>query len=66
MTIVDGLVVIGIFIAFGFLILTQLRKKSPNLLEGVKGWFREKPNILNMENNKDKMEQIYQGKRWGM
>ena len=66
MTLMDGLIVIGIFMAFGFLILTHIRKKNPNLLEGLKDWFREKPAIINQENEKEKMEQIYQGKRWGM
>ena len=66
MTLIDGLVVIGIFIGFGFLIISHLKKKNPNLLEGIKTWFKEKPDMINQENAKEKMEQIYQGKRWGM
>ena len=66
MTLIDGLVVIGIFIGFGFLIISHMRKKNPNLLEGIKTWFREKPELINKEETKEKMEQIYQGKRWGM
>ena len=66
MTLMDGLVVLGIFAAFGFMILSHMRKKNPNLLEGVKNWFREKPEIINKENTQEKMEQIYHKKRWGM
>lgn len=66
MTLMDGLIVIAIFIAFGFMILSHMRRKNPNLFEGMKNWFREKPNIISKENTQEKMEQIYHKKRWGM
>lgn len=66
MTLMDGLIVIAIFITFGFLILTQLRRKNPNLMEEIKNWFREKPEMINKESIQEKMKQIYPEKRWGM
>lgn len=65
MTLMDGIIVLGIFAAFGFMILSHMRKKNPNLMEGIKNWFREKPPIIK-EEIKEKMQQIYPEKRLGM
>lgn len=66
MTLMDGFIVIGIFIGFGFMILAHMRKKNPDLLLGIKNWFSKEEKPTNMQETKEKMEQIYQGKRWGM
>ncbi len=66
MTLIDGLIVIGIFVGFGYIILIQLKRKNPNMMEGIKNWFREKPEILNTKSIQEKMQQIYPEKRWGM
>lgn len=66
MTLMDGIIVLGIFAAFGFMILSHMRKKNPNLMEGIKNWFREKPIPINKEGTKEKMQQIYPEKRLGM
>jgi uncharacterized membrane protein YgaE (UPF0421/DUF939 family) len=66
MTLVDGLIVLAILVAFVFLIITQIRKKNPKTSENIKSWFSEKPKILNTENIKGKMEQIYPQRRWGV
>ena len=65
MTLMDGIIVIGIFAAFGFMILSHMRKKNPNLLDGIKNWFGGKPPIIK-EEGKEKMQQIYPEKRLGM
>jgi len=65
MTLMDGVIVIGIFAAFGFMILSHMRKKNPKLMEGIRNWFREKPPIIK-EESKEKMQQIYPEKRLGM
>jgi hypothetical protein len=66
MTVGEGLTAIGVLVAFAFLIISQIRKKNPQALDWLTKWFGGNPKPINLEESKDKMEQIYQGKRWGM
>ena len=59
MTLVDGLVVIGIFGSVAFLILSRLNQKDPKRVK----WFYDLFRGEKEENMKDKIEQLHPQKR---
>ena len=62
MALVDALVVLGIFGAFSFLILSRLKKQRPEYIDKVKEWMsnKEQPNL---KTQMDRIEQIHEEKR---
>ncbi len=64
MAILDALVVLGVFGAFGFLIMSRLSKRKPEFMKRVREWmpksFVNKPPEVPTSESK---EQIYPEKR---
>ena len=64
MGVIDGLTALGVIVVFVFIIISQVLKKNPRALDGIKGWIKGTPK--QPEELKDKMEQIYPEKRMGL
>ena len=62
MSILDGLVALGVLAGFGWVIFTKVMEKSPGRMESMKEWFRDKPKEK-IKEPFDKIEQIYEEKR---
>ena len=60
MSLTDGLIVLGIFGAFGFLIISKIHSRSPERVQWLYNLFRTDKKA---EDLKDKMQQIYPEKR---
>lgn len=56
----DGLIVLGIFGAFAFLILSRLNQRRPESVKKLYDFFRGTKKDINL---KDRMERIYPEKR---
>ncbi|KKN65820.1 hypothetical protein LCGC14_0477560 [marine sediment metagenome] len=64
MGIVDGLTALAVIIGFLYIILAQMTKKNPELLDKLKKYFTSTPKP--QEEVRDRMEQIYPEKRMGL
>ena len=64
MGLIEGLTVLGVLFGFGYIILAQMTKKNPELLDKFKQYFTSKSKPP--EDLRDRMEQIYPEKRMGL
>ena len=64
MGIVDGLVVLGVFGGFGYMILSKLHQNNPAMADKIKGWF--KGGLIHKSDSvptPEHTEQVYDEKR---
>lgn len=62
MALTDALVVLGVFVGFGYIIFAQVNKKNPELIERIKSWIKEKKELPDLNENEN-MERIYNERR---
>lgn len=62
MTLIDGLVALGVILGFFYIIYTSMAKKNPQMIDKTKEWFENKPKEK-IKEPLDKMLQVYDEKR---
>ncbi len=62
MSILDGLVALGVIGAFFWIIFVGVASKNPGMMERMKEWFKDKPKEK-LKEPMEKLQQVYDERR---
>lgn len=62
MGLIEGLVVLAIFMGFAYIIFAKMHQNNPMLMGKIKDWFKDKPSIHTPE-SLDRIQQVYDERR---